>query len=194
MSEEQNSSTKTKIAVKPKIRHDWYQTETDVTVTILLKNVDESKLKIDYGSTSLHVKYEENELDFRLLNGIVPIYCTHKVTPSKIEVKLVKAIGIRWEKLEADAELPKPVNPTKANEKWEQIARDFEEEKPEGDAALNALFQKIYGESNEDVRRAMNKSFMESGGTVLSTNWNEVGKEKVEVRPPDGMEYKKWDS
>ena len=36
-------------------------------------------------------------------------------------------------------------------------------------------------------------SKMESGGTVLSTNWNEVGKEKVSVKPPDGMEYKKWE-
>ena len=33
----------------------------------------------------------------------------------------------------------------------------------------------------------------ESGGTVLSTNWSEVGKEKVEVKPPDGMEFKKWE-
>ena len=27
---------------------------------------------------------------------------------------------------------------------------------------------------------------------MLSTNWSEVGKEKVEVKPPDGMEYKKY--
>ena len=33
---------------------------------------------------------------------------------------------------------------------------------------------------------------MESGGTVLSTNWKEVGDQKVDVKPPDGMEYKKW--
>jgi suppressor of G2 allele of SKP1 len=39
----------------------------------------------------------------------------------------------------------------------------------------------------------MNKSFQESGGTVLSTNWNEVAKEKVTVKPPDGVEFKKWD-
>jgi suppressor of G2 allele of SKP1 len=38
----------------------------------------------------------------------------------------------------------------------------------------------------------MNKSFMESGGTVLSTNWKEVGKEEVQIKPPDGCEYKKW--
>jgi suppressor of G2 allele of SKP1 len=34
---------------------------------------------------------------------------------------------------------------------------------------------------------------MESGGTVLSTNWEEIKKERVSVRPPDGMEFKKWD-
>ena len=33
----------------------------------------------------------------------------------------------------------------------------------------------------------------ESGGTVLSTNWSEIGGKKTEVKPPDGMEYKKWD-
>ena len=33
----------------------------------------------------------------------------------------------------------------------------------------------------------------ESGGTVFNTNWKEVGKERVEVKPPDGMEYKKYE-
>ena len=74
------------------------------------------------------------------------------------------------------------------------------------------MFQKIYADASDDVKRAMNKSFQESGGTVshsrwlssgcfdvirsfqvLSTNWNEIGKEKTEVKPPDGMEWKKWD-
>jgi len=32
----------------------------------------------------------------------------------------------------------------------------------------------------------------ESGGTVLSTNWNQVAKDKVTVSPPDGVEFKKW--
>ena len=39
----------------------------------------------------------------------------------------------------------------------------------------------------------MMKSFQESNGTVLSTNWNEVGKEKVEMKPPDSMEFRKWE-
>jgi suppressor of G2 allele of SKP1 len=33
----------------------------------------------------------------------------------------------------------------------------------------------------------------ESGGTVLSTNWKEVARERVEVKAPDGMEWHKWE-
>lgn len=28
---------------------------------------------------------------------------------------------------------------------------------------------------------------------MLSTNWSEVGKSKVEMKPPDGMEFKKYE-
>lgn len=34
---------------------------------------------------------------------------------------------------------------------------------------------------------------VESNGTVLSTNWQDVGSKKVEGSPPDGMELKKWE-
>lgn len=62
----------------------------------------------------------------------------------------------------------------------------------QGEQALQALFQKIYGDSSDEVRKAMNKSYFESGGTVLSTNWQEVCAKKVEVKPPDGTEFKEW--
>lgn len=34
---------------------------------------------------------------------------------------------------------------------------------------------------------------VESNGTVLSTDWKEVGAKKIESTPPDGMELKKWE-
>lgn len=61
-----------------------------------------------------------------------------------------------------------------------------------GDATLNSFFQKLYSDADEDTKRAMLKSYQESGGTTLSTNWEEVGKAPVEVNPPTGAEWKKW--
>nr|GMD56719.1 protein SGT1 homolog B-like [Ipomoea batatas] len=86
-----------------------------------------------------------------------------------------KPKGKNWDKLEA------------------QMKKEEKEEKLDGDAALNKFFRDIYQDADEDTRRAMMKSFVESNGTVLSTNWKEVGSKKVEGSPPDGMELKKWE-
>ncbi|KAL8793339.1 MAG: hypothetical protein Q9195_004116 [Heterodermia aff. obscurata] len=56
----------------------------------------------------------------------------------------------------------------------------------------NAFLQSIFKSSNPDAQRAMMKSYQESNGTVLSTDWSEVSKKKVETSPPDGMVAKKW--
>ncbi|XP_038219975.1 protein SGT1 homolog [Zerene cesonia] len=202
---------------KPKIKHDWYQTDALVVVTILIKNAPSDKIKVHYGERTLSVSSPlpntdaEYSLELELAHEIIPSMCKYVVSPSKVEIKLRKKEGIRWTLLEGEGKEEKikaipqavidasgPQQPPKIFRKdWEKIEKDIkkmeEEEKPEGDAALNALFQKIYGEGSDEVRRAMNKSFVESGGTVLSTNWNQVAKEKVEVKPPDGLEFKKWD-
>lgn len=82
----------------------------------------------------------------------------------------------------------------KGGKNWDKIVKEFEEdEEKNGEKDVNELFKQIYSQGDEEMRRAMNKSFAESGGTVLSTNWDEVKRETVEVKPPDDCEFKKWD-
>src|SRR5690606_1403526 len=70
-------------------------------------------------------------------------------------------------------------------------ADDDADEDEEGDP-VNNLFKKIYAGADEDTKRAMMKSYVESNGTVLSTNWKEVSKKKMETTPPEGMVAKDW--
>ena len=81
---------------------------------------------------------------------------------------------------------------------WSQLDKEFDEQEKEdamkdGNEGMWRLFRDIYAKGNEETRRAMIKSFQTSGGTVLSTNWNEVkdkdyeGKDRPEA--PSGQEW-----
>jgi suppressor of G2 allele of SKP1 len=76
-----------------------------------------------------------------------------------------------------------------------QVSQEEEEEQPQGDDALNKLFQQIYANADPDTRRAMIKSYQTSGGTCLSTNWEEVQSKDYERQrtAPKGMEWKNWE-
>ncbi|KAM1183796.1 hypothetical protein FF1_002059 [Malus domestica] len=142
---------------------------------------------------------------------IIPEKCRFDVLSTKVEIRLAKAEPIQWASLEFSKDslvpfrgsgpvvgAPRPSYPSsKPKRDWDkleaQVKKEEKEEKLDGDAALNKFFQDIYKDADEDTRRAMRKSFVESNGTVLSTNWKEVGNKKVEGSAPDGMEMKKWE-
>lgn len=76
---------------------------------------------------------------------------------------------------------------------WNKIVSDIDKdpEQKGGDQALNELFQQIYANADEDKKRAMMKSYVESNGTCLSTDWSEVGNKTVKTKPPEGVIAKK---
>uniref|UniRef100_A0A1Q3F2F6 Putative suppressor of g2 allele of skp1 n=1 Tax=Culex tarsalis TaxID=7177 RepID=A0A1Q3F2F6_CULTA len=182
----------------PAIKYDWYQSDTAVTVTVLLKNASEKNYAVEIAQDRVELTADGIEpIVLNLWAAINVEHSTHKAYPSKVEIKLAKLEGHRWEGLEKKpTEVVKPL-PKKTHHDWDKISKDIEkmeaEEKPEGEAAVQDLFRKIYADANEDTKKAMMKSFYESGGTVLSTNWQEVGAKTVEVKPPDGCEFKKWE-
>lgn len=144
---------------------------------------------------------------------------------SKLEITLTKKSPADWPELEgkgvmtstatappkaplsdgaADQSIAKEPStrlapPYASTKNWDVVEKEVEKEldaeKPQGEEALNNLFKQIYGNADEDTRRAMVKSMQTSGGTVLSTNWDEVGKSDYEKerQAPKGMEWRTWE-
>ncbi|KAJ3671035.1 hypothetical protein LUZ60_008461 [Juncus effusus] len=190
---------------KSKYRYDYYNTPTEVVLTIFAKNIPPESVKIDFGeqilSVSINIPGEEiYHFQPRLFAKIIPEKCKFQVLSSKIEIHLSKAESIAWTSLQYTSSISvphkinssqvvkadKPAYPSSRGKiDWgkleAQVKNEEKEEKLEGDAAVNKMFRDIYRDADEDMRRAMIKSFVESNGTVLSTSWKEVGSKKVKA-------------
>jgi len=189
-----------------RIKHEWIQTEDKVNVTVYIRNVKKEDCKIQINPTSLEVNINLGEseyvLDLELCDEINPNQSRYNILSTKIEIDLKKVNSARWPSLEksessepqqwgsintVSEEAPKK----KTAKDWDKLSRDIEKDTKD-DGNLNTFFQEIFKGGDEDQRRAIEKSFYESGGTVLSTNWSEVGKGKVEGSPPKGLEMKNY--
>lgn len=154
--------------------------------------------------------------------AIDPAKSTYRVITMKIELTLAKAQPGKWpgfgrEELsqpdpstlpvvttapapsapvtsEASTTAKAPAYPTSSRsgpKDWEHIDDDADEEK---DGNVDDFFKKLYAGATPDQQRAMMKSFQESNGTTLSTDWNDIGNRTVPTDPPKGVEAKKWNS
>ena len=152
-------------------------------IEVRIKKLTGDMVKIDMGETNLSVTAKlpasgsEYSLELDLAHPILPLQSSYKIMSTKIEIKLKKAEGVRWASLEGDgsaplaggAIAPAPSSsgaavkgPYASGRDWaaiEKALKEEAEEKKEGEAALNEMFQKIYGDASDDVKKAMNKSF-----------------------------------
>ncbi|KAL0488442.1 hypothetical protein AKO1_015629 [Acrasis kona] len=206
-------------SLKDKIRHNYYQMGSNVVVGIIglasIKN-ENRKVQIDAEKIKVTIDLPNNETfekEFHLFAKIDPSKSKSVNFTSKVEITLRKVDeNIEWPSLEKSSDVviadptiytdPNKYNPTVADPKkypsskgakdWDKLEneqKDPENKDPDG---LNQLFQQIYAGASEDARRAMLKSFTESNGTVLSTNWKDVGSKKVKMEAPRGMEAREY--
>lgn len=161
-------------------------------------------MKVDFTNETVCVQAKlptsNYELNLNLSHEINPERSSFKVMTTKIEIKLCKVSAGKWSVLEkksdeaSEKEKP-PTYPTSslAKHDWNKLEKELEKEADkDADSDVNGLFRKIFRDGDANLQRAMMKSFQESNGTVLSTNWDDVKKKTVEVKPPEGVEYKRF--
>lgn len=241
-----------------KIRHEWYQNNQSVIITLYAKGVQKDKTEVDIEEDSLSISFPHpsdlsSSFSFTLdpLSALIdPSKSKHQVMSTKVEITLAKVEqGKKWANLEGTAPLQKsngmsqdqdpakaavmstlqpssatataapsyPTSSRKGPKNWDKLASDLTAKKPKkakkksgdgdndkagsdsdgdgeddgyesemGGDAVDGFFKKLYKDADPDTQRAMMKSFTESNGTALSTNWSEVGKKKVdEVKSKD---------
>jgi len=209
---------------KKPIRREWFQSPDKVTITIYQKNVPKSAdIIIEEGSLHVWFPVDREDEEYEeyewavdpLFARIDPSKSSYNITPSKVEIILHKAGPSRkWTAIEGtEAILPTtsasidPPQPSVVTEKppsyptsskngpkdWDKVVGNTEDDADDGDE-MGAFFKKLYKDSDPDTRRAMMKSYQESNGTSLSTNWGDVGKGPVKTQPPEGLEAKKWET
>jgi suppressor of G2 allele of SKP1 len=187
------------------VKHEWYQTPTHVILTIFAKKVEQDKISVD------HIAGDEVIVSITLPGSGSEEYQLHldlfaaveapemSILPMKVELKMKKVAAQNWADLQKVMNVAPAAYPTsnRAKKDWSAIEKDaqaeMDAEKPQGDEALNKLFKDIYGNASEETRRAMIKSFQTSGGTVLSTNWDDVSKADYEGKDrPSAPEGQQW--
>eukprot|EP01097_Dermamoeba_algensis_P010013 TRINITY_DN721_c0_g1_i2.p1 TRINITY_DN721_c0_g1~~TRINITY_DN721_c0_g1_i2.p1 ORF type:complete len:282 (-),score=65.97 TRINITY_DN721_c0_g1_i2:273-1118(-) len=116
------ASTSTPAPVDPsKIRHEWYQTASDVIVTVFIKNAKKDDVKVRFAEKELDVdvalSVSNYVLDVDLCDEIVPAESSFQILSTKIEIKMKKKVAARWASLES-------TDATIKVTKWDEASKD----------------------------------------------------------------------
>ncbi|RIB15738.1 HSP20-like chaperone [Gigaspora rosea] len=88
-------------------RHDWYQTPSNVIMSVFCKKIDKEHSTINFKEKEICIdlRTADNKRfkeDFQLYQYIEPENSTYEFLTTKVELKLKKANGISWPSLKVD--------------------------------------------------------------------------------------------
>lgn len=193
-----------KETVETNIKHDWFDSGKAIEISLYVKKIDSQSIKLNIQSRNLEIAFKDsNHKSFsfkieKLAGEIIPGESSHKVYGTKMELILPKADERHWSTLQIDPDfleteetfqIPKTDEhasglqyPSSSSKKidWSKIDLDENEDEENADSGdPESFFRQLYENADDDAKRAMMKSFMESNGTSLSTDWGDVGSREV---------------
>uniref|UniRef100_A0A7E4VKH5 SGS domain-containing protein n=1 Tax=Panagrellus redivivus TaxID=6233 RepID=A0A7E4VKH5_PANRE len=172
-------------------KYTYYQTDAKLVLTIYEKNLEENEVKVHVEPKKLRVTYKDKTLfNSSLLEDVVVDETTTVVKKNNIEIVLKKVTPKQWATIE-DKEKDKQDAKAAPTDKWTAIAREADEDE-EKEGGVDKFFKTIFKDADDDTKRAIMKSYTESKGTVLSTNWKEISEKKTPIKPPEGLEFKEY--
>jgi SGS domain/CS domain len=186
----------------PDARMEWYQSPGSVSIDVYAKNVDKTSSSVEITANRVVARLVRPDkvdyvLERDLFGEIDPANSSWSANKFKVEIKLKKTAGSgEWKALErAGVELSATerarldreakIQAIAAKQKnWDKIVTTELAKEKEESGPMD-VFKTIYADADDDVRRAMMKSYSESGGKVLSTDWKDVGSRKVTYESKD---------
>uniref|UniRef100_A0AC35U9I2 Calcyclin-binding protein n=1 Tax=Rhabditophanes sp. KR3021 TaxID=114890 RepID=A0AC35U9I2_9BILA len=160
-------------------KFEWYQTEKQVTISINKADVDIKNARADLNSGNKLSVFVGDKIifDSTLTHAIDGNKITLTCTRKKLEVKCLKIDILSWTKLVIELENKKviQIEPVRSNntKNWAKIGKEAEKEEDNEDGIYKHV-KELYSNSDDATKKAMLKSFTESNGTALSTDWNKV--------------------
>ena len=171
-----------------------------VYIDVFEKNVPKENCQVIFEerkvSVKLNVNGQEKALTIEnLFDDYVKEESNYSVGRVKIEIVLKKTNGNQWKNLTQNKVDHHPNTQMNLYSRdWQAMDKDLDKELEGVGASPEHGLQSIYAQLNDEQKRAFNKSYFESGGTVINGNWDEVKDKSMKPKaPPEGVEVKKWE-
>jgi suppressor of G2 allele of SKP1 len=94
------------------LKSDWYQTDQFVIITVMIKGISKENVVVDLHDKELSLTVQldgsrESQLNWNLLREVK--LSKYEVLSTKIEIKLEKLAGERWDSLEPKEGEERPI-------------------------------------------------------------------------------------
>lgn len=180
-----------KVELKPigeNVREAWFQGPGTVSLTLYAKNVKKDHCIVIFDSQHVSVKMtlpdgSSFNKTWKLFEPIIVNESFYELTQYKLEINLQKLSSAYWKSLVEDEKLVRDPKPNPKD--WDLINNKSKLEDDDEEHKINPLeyeFKNAYASGNDDVKRAMMKSYVESGGKALSFDWADVSKRNYHIQ------------